>query len=93
MSARRCVDCGEAHSRRGSRCPACERSFQARRNAQPKRKAYADPLYRAIPLHGHCADCGSDVDLTRHHQLAVRLGGTVWDGILILCRSCNARRG
>src|SRR6185295_6647631 len=68
---KRCIDCGEAHARAGSRCPGCERAFQARRNAQPKRKAYADPLYRSIPLVGQCAECGTDVDLTRHHLMAV----------------------
>lgn len=91
--ARRCVDCGEGHAYPGSRCAGCERSFQARRNAQLKRAAYTDPLYRSIPLAGPCADCGSHVDLTRHHLRAVRDSGTVLDGILILCRSCNAKRG
>ena len=90
---KRCVECGQSHSRAGSRCRYCERLFQATRNAKPERQAYRDPLYLAIPLVGTCRDCGTPLDLTRHHELAVRRGGTVSDGIVILCRSCNSKRG
>lgn len=88
---RRCVVCGIACY--AARCQDCEREYQAKRNALPKRQAYKDPAYLAIPLVGQCADCGSAVDLTRHHELAVRYGGTVADGITVVCRSCNAKRG
>ncbi len=87
---RRCRGCGQPTP--FARCLECERIYQRKRNVQLKRKAYRDPNYLAIPLVGVCQDCGSAVDLTRHHERAVRYGGSVADGIVILCRTCNSRR-
>lgn len=91
MTMRTCLDCGVLTQ--GRRCVWCRRKREAMRNADPKRAAYRDPVYRAIPLVGACVDCGSRSDLTRDHVLPLRMGGTNASGNIVLrCRSCNSRK-
>lgn len=95
MGVKLCITAGCMQPTAGSRCQRCEREYQQQRNADPKRKAYADPAYRAVPLDGQCACCGSVRDLTRDHvdPLSVRPAsrGQVW--VQLMCRSCNGSKG
>src|SRR5438105_2144282 len=78
----------------GPRCSSCEREHQAARNRDPKRRAYADPVYRSVPLAGSCADCGATTDLTRDHVIPLADGGTNDpSNIVIRCRKHNSSKG
>lgn len=102
-----CITAGCMQPTAGTRCQRCEREHQAQRNADPKRKAYRDPAYRAIPLGGQvCWCCGTDQDLTRHHVTPLALERSIRpDGtpaffapdavapVVPMCRSCNSSIG
>lgn len=91
MGLKLCVEPGCMRSTMGTRCAECEAMKQARRNADPKRRAYRDPGYRAIPLAGACACCGSTSDLTRDHVVPLVAGDS---GIVqLMCRPCNGSKG
>lgn len=95
MGLKLCVVAGCMNATAGSRCAEHERAHQRARNADPKRKAYRDPAYRAIPLGGVCACCGSTEDLTRDHvhPLTLRPASRSTEWIQLLCRSCNGSKG
>jgi 5-methylcytosine-specific restriction endonuclease McrA len=96
MGVRLCITPGCLGATMGTRCADCEREHQRRRNADPKRRAYQDPAYRAISLGGFvCACCGTDQDLTRHHvtPLAARRMALDPGELLPMCRSCNSSIG
>lgn len=91
-----CGQFADPKSANGSRCTACERARNRTRNADPKRAAYKDPAYRAVPVAGaQCACCGSRSDLTRDHvtPLARTGSGEPSRVIVVLCRRCNASKG
>src|SRR4249920_1346650 len=93
-----CLDCGQLvrkqHKGRNARCRQCARARDAYFNAAPQRLAYRDPAYRAIPLVGKCAECGSTRDLTRDHITSLAGGGgNEATNIRILCRRCNSSKG
>lgn len=92
-----CLQCGRYYSPDGSRasvsrCPDCARAREQARNAQPKRRAYTTPAYRAINRTGHCAcpGCTYVGTLTVDH-LAPISGGLV-GGYQLLCRPCNSSK-
>jgi 5-methylcytosine-specific restriction endonuclease McrA len=88
-----CFQCGRL-TQNTKYCGRCRRLVERARNARPAREAYRDPAYREIPRVGACVDCGSTQDLTRDHRpVPVSKGGSVQDGIVIACRSCNSSRG
>lgn len=99
LEVRLCLDCATAYSPGdASRCPGCVRKRDARRNSNPKRKAYSDPAYQAIALVGPCADAhlgGCAGDLTRDHVPAlVSMPPGQWRGrIEIRCRHHNSSKG
>jgi hypothetical protein len=90
-----CIQCPELTN--AARCSKCERTYQRARNADPKRKAYSDPAYRAISLTGVCAwpGCTATTDLTRDHvpSLASMPAGEWRGSIRLLCRSHNSSKG
>jgi 5-methylcytosine-specific restriction endonuclease McrA len=49
----------------------------------------------AIALQPWCSQCGSKEDLTGDHITALANGNRrpTLDGIQVLCRSCNSRKG
>ena len=90
---KRCVTCGAATTA-GRRCPTCEVMHQHRRNAQPRRRAYADPVYRAIPLGGRCWVCGQMGADTRDHVVPLAMGGSNEpSNVRPAHRACNSGRG
>lgn len=87
-----CIDCGtitEVGHHHQSRCVPCKKARQSRRNADPKRKAYADPAYLAV-VRTVCLCCGSRDDLTRHHVDPLHGGSGGRGPIVTMCRPCNA---
>lgn len=90
-----CLDCGrpfEGDRERGrpNVCGGCK----GKRSRAPKRRAYSEPAYRAVPLVGVCAcpGCGRTEDLTRDHvtPLAMTLAASA---TAIRCRPCNSSKG
>lgn len=79
----------------GPRCDDCERAYQAARNAQPKRRAYADPVYRSIPRGGICHLCGKPGADTLDHVVALAEdpNGGGLENWLPAHRSCNSSKG
>lgn len=69
------------------RCP-CELSGSRRYPGSWVRAAKA-----AIARSPVCVDCGATNDLTGDHVVPRSKGGTERDGIVVRCRSCDARRG
>jgi 5-methylcytosine-specific restriction endonuclease McrA len=85
-----CLEWADPRSRSGSRCTGCERSRNARRNAQADRQGYKSRAYREIPL-TECRRCGSLRNLNRHHKVPLSKGGTNDpSNIEILCASCHS---
>lgn len=85
---RPCIGCGSIEHR-DCRPP--------KKSAGDRTGEYRRPEYVALRkqvragLHGPCADCGATDDLTIGHQVPVILGGTIDDGWVVQCRSCNGR--
>lgn len=96
---RPCLECGTT-TRRGPRCPTCQRRREQARNRQPHRQAYADHDYRTARSaaraghYGPCVDCARWDDLTLDHVQPLIHGGlnhpSNW---VVRCRSCNSRKG
>ena len=94
-----CPHCGDLHPGRG-RCPACERGYQAERNAQPHRRAHRTARHRQLRAHVlardgfACVDCGARTDLTLDYVKPLQLGGEQsTTNAITRCRSCNAKKG
>lgn len=97
---RPCLDCGLLTRNASGRCDYHQRARERTRNAQPHRQAYTDADYRTARRHarsghyGPCVTCGSWDDLTLDHVQPLILGGrnhpSNW---VVLCRSCNSRKG
>lgn len=86
---RRCLDCGSPAT--GSRCVGCARRRKAWRNSETGRcretvAAHRSELGNWCPGFGVPAHEASD--LTADHVVAGSTGRLV-----VLCRSCNARKG
>lgn len=87
---RRCLTCGALSS--NSYCPAHRRQRQAFRNSEAERCRHAVAEHRAkfgdwCPGYGRAGH--ESVDLTADHVVARRPGGR----LVVLCRSCNSRKG
>lgn len=98
--ARPCVDCGilptpEQRRFAYGRCPDCAREYRKRRARDPiRRAAYNERAFREFSLEGkECEVCGTTEDLTRDHIIPLARGGTAADGLRVLCRMHNSRRG
>jgi 5-methylcytosine-specific restriction endonuclease McrA len=94
---RLCLECtnyASPRSKNGSRCPRCETKRNNKRNADPKRAAYKDPVYRSFIVGPHCSECGTTEDLTKDHIWPLAKGGSnTVNNIRTLCRSCNSSKG
>lgn len=89
MAARPCLGCSKP-TRNGSRCHTCEQARQRTRNANRQHyKGNWQKLSReARQAQPWCTYCGATTDLTLDH---VTPRSTV-DGLVVACRSCNARK-
>ena len=91
-----CARCGTL-TRRKSFCPRCGAGVGVKRSAA--RRGYDATWQRlsrmAIALQPWCSQCGSKEDLTGDHITALANGNRrpTLDGIQVLCRSCNSRKG
>lgn len=102
---RPCLDCGSA-TRQGSRCPACRAVHESARRGR-YRDDRVRPTTRerglggswptiaraAIAAQPWCSFCGTTEDLTCDHIVPRKHGGEVSDGVQVLCRPCNGRKG
>ncbi|MFF1660833.1 HNH endonuclease [Streptomyces sp. NPDC055898] len=82
----------------GTKCPCRESRRKYAPRSNPRAKGRYDYRWQkaraaAIAAQPWCSFCGSTKDLTGDHVLPVSMGGTIEDGIRVLCRSCNSRRG
>ena len=90
MPNRPCLDCNQP-TNNGTRCPRCQQTLNARRWARRThyhgnwRKTSRD-LRAQQP---YCSQCGATQDLTVDH-ITPR---TTTDGLDVLCRTCNSRKG
>ena len=88
-----CLDCSELTTN-GTRCIPCSRAQERRRNQQPHRAMYRDPVYKSYVKASSCAKCGAVDDLTVDHIIAIKQGGTNDpSNYQTLCRSCNSSKG
>lgn len=68
---------------------------------KPSRPEYANAAWRKLSramraAQPWCTLCGRTEDLTLDHVVPLAKGGTVVpdaNGVIVLCRSCNSRRG
>lgn len=88
---------------KGAFCPTCQKA----ENRRHFNKQYNDPLYRVrrarairdhISLFGYwCPGYGvpghPSNDLTTDHPIALAKGGDHNQPLVVLCRSCNGRKG
>ena len=90
---RPCIDCGIVAP--GTRCPTCERIYQAARARRPKaakiwRTArWQETSRRAIRRDGECQLCGATTNLTAHHLHYDAPFDTTT--IITLCRTCHGK--
>ena len=82
--------------RDGARCPQHEAEYRRRQDARRPRTAargYGNSWQKASEKarkdHPYCAICGSTEDLTTHHGVLAREGGTAEDGTAVICRACH----
>ena len=102
---KQCLDCGKLS--RGPRCPDHTRQ-RAARQTQAKREVrpytYAEKERRAASVRAHVAEFGwvcpgygvpahPSTDLTADHPVAVAAGGSEAQVHVVMCRSCNSRKG
>lgn len=85
MTTRPCLDCG-INVTDASRCAACERDRQARRNRSVRRRALYGGNWERYSLARRadqpwCSVCGSTEQLSVDH-----------DTNLVMCQSCNSER-
>jgi 5-methylcytosine-specific restriction protein A len=109
MVARPCIEpgCGQLTTN-GTRCPdhamlhaqiRTREHDRTRVRIRPTReergydRAWRRIAARTIAAHPYCAQCGATEDLTCDHLVPRSLGGTAADGVRVLCRRCNGRRG
>ena len=96
---RPCLDCGVLTDGK-TRCSACTRARQRRRDAMrgsSAQRGYDAQYYRnrerVLASSPACVYCGRQAD-TVDHVLPVRLGGTsILDNLVPACRRCNLSRG
>lgn len=102
-----CVDCGRITQR--TRCPACQRTANAKRNAARRDGGHTDPEWIALSrrvrkawVSTHGWWCPGDEhhghhpthDLTVHHPTPLANGGGLLDQPpQVICRSWNSRLG
>ena len=94
-----CPSCSQLHSGRG-RCSACEREYQAERNAQPHRRAHRTARHRRLRAYVFlrdgfaCVVCGATEDLTLDYLVPLQHGGEqVSTNAVTRCRSDNSAKG
>lgn len=97
MTLRPCLTCGKPTSY-AARCPPHQRAHeraQRQRRGNDERQTYAWQLRRrqAIDDQPWCQRCGATTNLTLDHLRPMARGGTMHDGVQVLCARCNARRG
>jgi 5-methylcytosine-specific restriction protein A len=105
MVARPCIEpgCGQLTTN-GTRCPdhaTIHRQHRAEQRSRIRPSAdergydrrWRTIAKRTIAAHPYCAQCGATEDLTCDHLVPRSMGGTAADGVRVLCRSCNGRRG
>lgn len=86
-----CLDCGRPGS--GSRCRSCASGRRGSTTARGYGHDYQVERTAALAGATHCTQCGSkftaDNPATGGHQVAIRDGGTLADGLAPHCRRCN----
>lgn len=88
-----CLDCGQLTKRRPARCWLCSTKWEQKRNSDPKRKAYKNPLYLAQPKEGTCWICNKPGADTRDHIVPLSVDPNSVE-TRPAHRSCNSgRRG
>ena len=105
MPLRPCIDCGRPSP--GSRCDDHARTVEYRRTRTKRvRRPYtwAEQRRRARVIAAWRTEHGdwcpgwrrpghASVDLTADHDLPVAAGGAEDGPLVVLCRSCNSRKG
>jgi len=68
----------------------------ADRRPSPTRRGYGSQWAKlsrqARALQPYCSQCGTDYDLTADHLWPGKIARDLGD-VIVLCRSCNARKG
>lgn len=97
MPPRPCVGCSRLFSTLShSRCPACLAAYE--RTRMPRKRGIYDARWRAaareaISQQPWCSVRGCrNTDLTGDHVKPASEGGTLNDGIVVLCRAHNSSR-
>lgn len=91
-----CLGCGELTSG-GSRCDSCQQlhdqeAYGSDWRHLSKRERAAEPWCHCGGCSLHQGLCGSEENLTLDHVVPVARGGTVADGVQVLCRRCNTAK-
>ena len=92
---RPCLDCGRLMMGSQTRCQRCSKRRERKRNAQPKRRAYRDPAYLAVPMTGICHICLQPIDPgqgSRDHLTPISIDPHSVKA-LPAHRTCNSARG
>jgi 5-methylcytosine-specific restriction enzyme A len=96
MVSRACV-CGRVIPPEWKRCEFCADGRPNLRTATTSQRGYGAAHQRrsrqARAAHPWCEECGATEDLTADHLTAIANGGDPLGPLLVLCRSCNSRRG
>jgi 5-methylcytosine-specific restriction protein A len=105
MPLRECLDC-RTLTRNGTRCPTCKATQERTRPQRPTNltRTWAERQRRAQAVEEHRQARGNwcpgwqvpphpSSDLTADHVDAVATGGHPHGPLIVLCRSCNGRKG